>query len=388
MPERPIYLDHHATTPVDPRVLECMLPYFREQFGNAASLNHVYGRAARDAVEAARDELAAVLRCQPREITFTSGATEANNLALKGIFAGLPSTAHLVVSAVEHRSVLDPAARLERQRYAVTRVPVDSFGRVHPDAVSAAIRPETGLVSVMWANNEVGTINPIAEIAAVCRARNVLLHCDAVQALGRLPIDLEQVPADLVSLSAHKVYGPQGVGALYVRRGPRRIVLTPQIDGGGHEQGRRSGTLPVPLIVGFGAACRMAEAEREREQPRLATLRVQLWEAIRTRIPDAVLHGDPEKRLAGNLHVGFPDVDGDALLTGLTKIAVSSGSACTTAAPEPSHVLRAMGVADRLSRASLRFGLGRETTNRDISSAATHVADVVERLRRQMTNDK
>lgn len=381
MTVRPIYLDHHASTPVDPRVLAAMLPFFSEEFGNAASWNHAYGQAARDAVERARGQIAALLACDAEELVFTSGATEANNLALKGLLAHRPAGGHLIVSAAEHRSILDPAESLSRQGFAVTRLPVDEFGCVDPDEVRRALRPETVLVSAMSANNEVGSLNPIAAIGEICRNHNVLFHCDAVQAVGKLTLDLSRLPVDLLSLTAHKCYGPKGIGALFVRRGERRIPLRAQLDGGGHERHLRSGTLPVPLIVGFGAACEIAEREREAEQRRIAALRDRLWELLRERIPDIVLNGHPTERLAGNLNVSIPGVDGEALMTALTRIAVSSGSACTTADPEPSHVLRAMGRDDRLTRASLRFGLGRGNTESDVAAAAEHVAEVVARLR-------
>jgi cysteine desulfurase len=288
---------------------------------------------------------------------------------------------HLIVSAVEHRSVLDPARRLERRGCELTILPVDGTGRVDPQAVSAAIRQNTALVSMILANNEVGTINPVADVAAVCRARGVLLHGDAVQALGKVPLNVAALGVDLVSVSAHKLYGPKGVGALYIRRGDPPVRLEPLVDGGGHERRLRSGTLPVPLIVGFGAACRLAAAEMHTEPARLADVRDRLWAGLCARLTGLTRNGHPTDRLPGNLHVGFSGVDGERLMQSLTKIAVSSGSACTTADPEPSHVLRAMGVSESLSKASLRFGLGRFTTAEEIDLAIDHVVEVVSKLR-------
>jgi cysteine desulfurase len=386
--ERPIYLDHHATTPTDGRVVEAMLPYFTERFGNAASRSHRYGWEAAEAVERARSEVAELIGASAREVVFTSGATEANNLALKGLFSSrgrAGERGHLVVTAAEHRAVLDPARRLERMGIDLTVVPVDEHAAVDPQRIIDALRPHTRLVSVIWANNEVGTLNPIGEIADACRERGVPLHTDAVQALGRVPVPLDEVPADLVSVSAHKLYGPKGVGALIVRRGAeegsRRMRLSALLDGGAHEGGLRSGTLPVPLIVGFGEACRLAREEMPRESERIARLRDDLWRGLRERLDGLTLNGHPQRRLPGNLHVSVDGVDGEALLSGLTKIAVSSGAACSSADPEPSHVLRAMGRSDRQALASLRFGLGRGNTAADIEAAAEHVSEVVRRLR-------
>jgi cysteine desulfurase len=381
MASRPVYLDNHATTRVDPRVLEAMLPYFGEEHGNAASVNHRYGRRASEAVEAAREQVAHLAGVTAREIVFTSGATEANNLAIKGVLRAAGPGSHLIVDTAEHRSVLDPAARLKRGGFEVTVLPVDEHGMVDPGQVAAALQPNTALVSMMLANNEVGSINAIAQIGERCRARGVLLHTDAVQALGRIPVDLHAMHVDLASFSAHKLYGPKGVGALFVRRGPRRIAIEPLLDGGGHEQHLRSGTLPVPLIVGFGRACELAGELLPDEAPAIAALRDRLRNELRNRIEGVVLNGHPERRLPGNLNVSFSGVDGEALMTSLKRIAVSSGSACTTADPEPSHVLRAMGCSDALTRASLRFGLGRFNTLEDIEIAVTEVAETVARLR-------
>ncbi|QDU36590.1 Cysteine desulfurase [Maioricimonas rarisocia] len=387
MPER-IYLDHHATTPVDPRVLEAMWPWFGERFGNASSISHSFGHEAADAVAQARAEVAGLIGCDPEELVFTSGATESNNLAIKGILQAAGDRPHVVVNAAEHRAVLDPVRRLRRQDVEATVVPVTSTGRVDPDAVLAAIRPETRLVSVMLANNEVGALNPVGEIARTCREQGILVHTDAAQAVGKIPVDVAELPVDLMSVTAHKLYGPKGIGALVARRGEARLPLVSQIDGGGHERGLRSGTLPVPLIVGFGVACRLARQERDEEAARLAALRNDLWRRLQE-LEDVILNGPPldgaaGERLPGNLNVSFGGVDGDALMMRLaaSPLAVSSGSACTSANPEPSHVLRAMGLSDRAARASLRFGLGRSTTAGEIEQAATIVGDVVRELRR------
>lgn len=379
----PIYLDYHATTPVDPRVAAEMWPWLGERFGNAASIGHIVGREAAAAVAAARKSIAAAIGAEPESILFTSGATEANNLALKGVLQAAGRGAHLVTNAAEHRSVLDPARRLRREGCVVTIVPVDSHSRVDPQQIADALQPATRLVSVMLANNEVGTLNPILEIGDLCRDRGVLLHCDAAQAVGKLPLDLTNLSADLLTFTAHKLCGPQGIGALYVRKSEPPIPLLAQIDGGGHERGLRSGTLPVALIAGFAAAARLAVADRTVEQQRVAVLRDQLCNSLAAGLDGLTFHGHPTERLAGNLNVGFGGVDGDALLIGIAEhgLCVSSGSACTTANPEPSHVLRAMGVIDSLARASLRFGLGRFTTADEIAAAAAIVIDVVRALR-------
>jgi cysteine desulfurase len=358
-----------------------MLPWFDEKYGNAASINHCFGWDAAAGVDESRRRIGNFLNAVPDAILFTSGGTESNNLALKGVMRAAPRGSHLIVSAAEHRSVLDPAKRLARQGCELTIVPVDRNGQVDPRMIAQSLRPDTALVSVMLANNEVGTINPVREIAGICRARRVLLHCDAVQAVGRIPVDLEELGADLVSFSAHKLYGPKGVGALYVRPGEEPLRLEPLFDGGGHERRMRSGTLPVPLIVGFAAACLLAADEMTQEPRRLAGLRDRLWEGLSQRVVGAVMNGHPTERLPGNLNVSFTGVDGEALMTNLTEIAVSSGSACTAADPEPSHVLRAMGVPESLSKASLRFGLGRLTTLAEVDFAIDYVAKTVARLR-------
>ncbi len=379
---RPIYLDHHATTPLDPRVFEAMRPFFLEKFGNAASVNHAFGWEAADAVERARTEVARLLGADPSTVIFTSGATEANNLALLGVVRAAGANPHVIATTAEHRSVLDPLRRLERAGTKVTFLPVDEHARVRPDQVAAAIRPNTVLASVIYANNEVGSINPLREIGEVCRQHNVLLHSDATQAVGKIPLDLSELPIDLLSFSAHKLYGPKGVGALFVRRDRGRIAIEPLVYGGGHERRLRSGTLPVPLIVGFGAACRIAGEEMDDEAVRLSRLRDRLQASFEREIDGLRINGHPTERLPGNLNLSFADVDGEALLARLAGLAVSSGSACTSADPEPSHVLRAMGLSDALTRASLRFGLGRATTELEVDAAARIVAAAIRELRK------
>ena len=382
-PELPVYLDHHATTPVDARVLEAMLPFFYEQYGNASSPHHAYGQAARDAVATAREQVAQLLNVTPREVIFTSGATEANNLAIKGCLGAAPPGSHLIVNAAEHKSVLDVATRLARRGVEVTVLPVSSTGCVDPEAVANAIRPTTVLVSAMTGNNEVGSINPVAEIARICAARNVAFHSDITQAAGRIPISLTMFSCDMASLSAHKLYGPKGIGALIKRRMPRQTPLEPMLDGGGHENRMRSGTLPVPLIVGFGRACELVAPIREAQTLALHGLVERLDHGIRSQLEDVTLNGPPlsDYRLPGNLNLSFGGIDGDALLIRLKRIAISSGAACSSADPEPSHVLRAMGIADKLVKASLRFGLGRPTTAAHIDIAIDEVVSVVRELR-------
>jgi cysteine desulfurase len=378
----PVYLDNHATTRPDPRVVEAMLPYFTTLYGNAASLSHRYGWDAAAAVDRAREQVAEALGADPREIVFTSGATEANNLALKGAVAHLKRRGnHLVTAATEHKAVLDPLRRLAREGWELTVVACDPHGRVSPEAVAAALTDRTVLVSVMAANNEVGTLNPIAAIGRLCHDRGILFHTDATQAVGKVPLAVQEAGIDLLSLSAHKIYGPKGVGALYVRRRDPQVRLAPLFDGGGHERGVRSGTVPVPLVVGLGAAAALAAQEREVEAPRLRALRDRLHAGLAARLPGVRLNGHPEERLPGNLNLSFDGVDGEALMMSLRDVAVSSGAACTSAQPEPSHVLRAMGVPEDLARASLRFGLGRFTTVEEIDFATAAVADAVARLR-------
>jgi cysteine desulfurase len=378
----PIYLDNHATTRVDPRVVDAMVPYFLEHYGNAASVSHRYGWEASDAVEVARKQIAHALNADPREIIFTSGATEANNLAIKGVaFASKQKGNHLVSANSEHRSVLDPIRRLTREGWDATFVDCDRYGQISPEAVEAAINDRTVLVSIMAANNEVGTLNSIREIGKICHERGVLFHTDATQAVGKIPINVIEDRVDLLSCSAHKIYGPKGVGALYVRRSDPRVRLSPLFDGGGHERGFRSGTLPVPLIVGFGLALELASSVMAEESSQILTLRERLHTGIAERVPDISLNGHPTERLAGNLNLSFAYVDGEALMMSMRDIAVSSGSACTAANPEPSHVLTAMGLDEDSARASLRFGLGRFTTPDEIETAIDVVAKSVEKLR-------
>ena len=381
MTARPIYMDNHSTTRVDPRVVDVMLPYFTEKYGNAASVDHAFGTEAAEAVDMARTQIAELLRVDPRDLIFTSGATEANNLAIKGVMQAAGAGRHMVTVAAEHRAVLDPSRKLARNGFEITIVDVDRFGMVDPQRIADAIQPKTALVSVMLANNEVGTINPIEAIGNICRERNVLLHTDAVQAVGKVPIDLSQLPVDLASLTAHKFYGPKGVGALYVRRGEPRIRIEPLIDGGGHERRLRSGTLPVPIIVGMGEACRLSESKLEDESQFVANLRDRLWAGLSESLDGLHLNGHSDHRLPGNLNVSFENVDGDALIAALPGLAVSSGSACTSADPQPSHVLTAMGVSESLTRASLRFGFGRFNTAEEVDTAIALVTKAVTQLR-------
>jgi cysteine desulfurase len=381
MPKLPVYLDYHATTPTDPRVVEVMQPYFTDRFGNAASRHHSFGWNARDAVERARRQVADLIGADPREVYFTSGATESNNLAIKGVveaYAAGPT--HVVTVATEHHAVLDPCRRLEARGTRLTIVPPESDGIVSVDRLESALTPETALVSVMMANNEIGVLQPVDQIAALTRDRGIPLHTDAAQAVGKVPFSVRDLRVDLASLSAHKIYGPKGVGALYVRRRPR-LPLAAQIDGGGHERGLRSGTLNVPGIVGFGHAAQLCREEMPSEGERLANLRDRLRDGLARHLSDIHINGSTMHRLPNNLNVGFAGVEGETLLIGLDDLAVSSGAACTSANPEPSHVLRSLGVSDEIARASLRFGLGRWTTAEEIDYAVEKVSSLVTRLR-------
>ncbi|CUQ65486.1 IscS subfamily cysteine desulfurase [Candidatus Nitrospira inopinata] len=379
----PIFLDNHSTTPMDPRVLEAMLPYFVEKFGNAASRNHAFGWEAEEAVEQARKHIAKLINADAKEIVFTSGATESDNLALKGVLEMYREKGtHIVTSSTEHRAVLDTAKSLEAKGLAtVTYLPVDKYGMVNPDDVRNAITDKTILISVMLANNEIGTINPVHEIGKIAKAKGVLFHCDATQGVGKIPVDVQAMGIDLMSFSAHKIYGPKGVGALYVRKKNPRVRLVPQMDGGGHERGMRSGTLPVPLIVGFGKACELCGAEMATEAPRIAAMRDRLQTAIMNALEESYLNGHPTERLPGNLNISFAYVEGESLLMGMKDIALSSGSACTSATLEPSYVLRALGVGTELAHSSIRFGLGRFNTDEEIDYAIKKVIEVVTRLR-------
>jgi cysteine desulfurase len=382
MPRTPIYLDNHATTRVDPRVVEAMLPWFTERYGNPSSKGHRFGWEAEEAVEAARAEVARLITAEPREIVFTSGATESDNLAIRGVLLHPRVRGkHLVTTAIEHDAVLGPAAALARQGVEVTVLPVPPSGLVEVDRVAAAIRPDTALVSVMAANNEIGTIQPVGEIGRIARERGALMHSDAAQALGKIPLDVAALGVDLMSLSAHKVHGPKGVGALYIKRRGARVRIEPLVHGGGQEGGLRSGTLNVPGIVGFGRACAIAEAEMAAEATRLGALRDRLLARLQSGIDGVRVNGALAPRLPGNLNLAFPGVDGAALLVALKDIAVSSGAACKTGTNEPSHVLRAIGLGDELALSSLRFGIGRFNTEDEIDAVAAAVTAAVGRLR-------
>jgi cysteine desulfurase len=375
---KPIYLDNHATTPVDPRVLEAMLPYFSDKFGNAASRSHAYGWEAEKAVDLARKQVAALAGVTPREVIFTSGATESNNLAIKGAMeAYRASGGGIVTMATEHKAVLDPVKRLERAGARATILAPGPDGLLDPGRLREAILPETVLVSVMAANNEIGVVQPAGEIAAICRERNVLFHCDAAQAFGKIPLP----DADLLSVSAHKMYGPKGVGALIVRRRSPRTQLSSQMDGGGHELGLRSGTLNVPAIVGFGHACAICAEEMFAESARAGALRDRLKAKLGDGLDDIFINGSMEHRLPGNLNVSFGGVDSDALMMALYDLAVSSGSACTSATVEPSHVLKALGLDEARAHSSLRFGIGRFNTEEEIDYAAGRIVEAVTKLR-------
>jgi cysteine desulfurase len=377
----PIYLDYHATTPVDRRVLEAMLPYFCDEFGNAASKSHAFGWRAEEAVEEAREAVAKLVGASPKEIVWTSGATESDNLAVKGAaqFYGEKGK-HLVTCRTEHKAVLDSMHALERQGFEVTFLEVEKDGRLDPERLRAALRKDTILVSVMHANNETGVLHPVEEIGRITREAGVLFHCDAVQSVGKVPFDVDRMNADLVSLSAHKMYGPKGMGALYVRRKPR-VRLVAQMDGGGHERGFRSGTLNVPGIVGFGKAAELAHAERDAEAARILALREKLRLGLHAGLDLLTLNGSLEHRLPGNLNVSFAYVEGEALMMAIKDVAVSSGSACTSASLEPSYVLRAMGVSEDLAHSSIRFGLGRFTTEEEIEFVTRLVVEKVKKLR-------
>jgi cysteine desulfurase len=380
----PIYMDNHATTRADPRVVEAMLPFFSEHYGNAASKNHVFGWDAEQAVKSARQQIADLIGAAPREIIFTSGATESNNLAVKGAAqANRPQGNHIVTVVTEHKAVLDPCRRLERDGWRVTYVLVDECGLINLDELEAALSEQTVLVSVMAANNEIGVLQPIRDIGRLCKNRGVLFHTDAAQAAGKVPIDVEEMGIDLLSLSAHKMYGPKGVGALYVRRRDPYVRLEPLLDGGGHEHGLRSGTLPVPLIIGFGRACALCKSEMATEADRLGGMRDRLRRGIIEQLDEVRLNGHPTQRLPGNLNLSFAGVRAEALLVSMKDVAVSSGSACTSAQAAPSHVLKALGLPDDLVDASLRFGLGRFNTEEEVDYVIGEVVGQVHRLRAQ-----
>jgi cysteine desulfurase len=379
----PLYMDYHATTPLDRRVLDTMLPYFTQTFGNAASRTHRFGWEAEAAVDDARDVLATFIGAESgKEITFTSGATESNNLAIKGVaeyYKGKGN--HIITTAIEHKSVLDSCKRLEKEGFEVTYLPVGQDGLLDPEQVRAAITDKTILVSVMLANNEVGTIQPIREIGAITRAKGVLFHSDAVQGLGKTPFDVRTENVDLVAMTAHKIYGPKGVGALYVRRSKPRVRLSAQMDGGGHERGNRSGTLNVPGIVGFAKAAELMMQDGPQENERIRQLRDRLNQRIVSRLDQVTRNGNAEHCLPGNLNLSFSFVEGEGLLMALKDVAVSSGSACTSASLEPSYVLRAMGLDEELAHSSIRFGLGRFSTTEEVDYVSDLVVDKVKRLR-------
>jgi len=378
----PIYMDNHATTPVDPRVLEAMLPYFREKFGNAASRNHSFGWVAEEAVEEAREQIAKLVGATPKEIIFTSGATESDNLAIKGVAEMYREKGnHIITAVTEHKAVLDTCKRLEKYGYRVTYLPVQKDGLVDLDDLKRAIDDKTILVTIMAANNEIGVLQPWAEIGKLCRERGVLFHTDAVQAVGKVPIDVNRDNIDLLSISGHKIYGPKGVGALYVRRKNPRVQISAIIDGGGHERGMRSGTLNVPGIVGLGKACAICKEEMPQESCRLAGLRNRLRDRITGRLDEVYINGSMEHRLPANLNISFAYVEGESLLMGINDVAVSSGSACTSATLEPSYVLKALGTGDDLAHSSIRFGIGRFNTEAEVDYVADRVCETVERLR-------
>ncbi|MFN6495889.1 MAG: cysteine desulfurase family protein [Nostoc sp. DedQUE01] len=379
---RPIYLDCHATTPVDERVLAAMLPYFTEHFGNAASISHIYGWEAEAAVKQTREILAAAINATPEEIVFTSGATEANNLAIKGVAeAYFKKGQHIITVATEHSAVLDPCNYLKTLGFEITILPVKKDGLIDLTELEKAFRPETILVSVMAANNEIGVLQPLAEIGEMCRTRQIIFHTDAAQAIGKIPLDVQAMKIDLMSLTAHKVYGPKGIGALYVRRRNPRVQLAPQQHGGGHERGMRSGTLYTPQIVGFGKAVEIALAEQATETQRFTELRQRLWEHL-SQLSGVHLNGHPQARLAGNLNISVEGVDGAALLLGLQPVmAVSSGSACSSTNTAPSHVLTALGHSPKLAYASVRFGIGRFNTQEEIDIVAKHAIATIQSLR-------
>jgi cysteine desulfurase len=390
----PVYLDNQSSTRVDPRVLEAMLPYFTEEFGNPHSASHPYGRIAAEAVERARGEVASLISADPREIVFTSGATESNNLAIKGaaLFArahpqGGELRDHIVTLQTEHKCVLESCKALEREGFAATWLPVEPNGLVSLSALAEAITERTLLVSVMAAHNEIGVIQPLAEIGALCRAKGALFHTDAAQAFGKIPLDVEAMGISLLSVSGHKIYGPKGIGALYIRRRPR-VRLLPLIDGGGQERGLRSGTLPTPLCVGLGRAAAIAGTETPREAERLRQLRDRLWTSLSRRIPGLHLNGDPEHRLPGSLNLSFPGISAQELIEASPAIAISTGSACTSAAVEPSYVLRALGLSDEVANSSIRLGLGRFTTISDVDFAADVLVAAATRLTPEQATPK
>ncbi len=378
----PIYMDNQATTAVDPRVVEAMLPYFTEKFGNPASRNHEFGWKAEEAVETSRAQIARLIHASPREIVFTSGATESDNLAIKGVADAYRAEGnHIITQATEHKAVLDTCKRLEQSGCEVTYLPVSKDGLIDLDELRRAITPKTILISIMHANNEIGVLQPIEEIGRLAKEKNVLFHVDAAQSVGKIPVGVEKLGIDLLAISAHKIHGPKGVGALYVRRKNPRVELSPMMDGGGHERGMRSGTLNVPGIVGLGKACEFCQKEMAGEGERLRALRDKLKDAVLSQLDDTSINGSMTHRLPGNLNLSFTGLEGDALLMGINDVAVSSGSACTSATLEPSYVLRALGVSEDLAHSSIRFGLGRFNTEEEVDYVAGRVVETVKRLR-------
>ena len=378
----PIYMDNHATTPMDPRVLEAMLPYFTEKFGNAASRNHSFGWAGEEAVENARQQVASLIGATAKEIIFTSGATESDNLMIKGVAEMYREKGnHIITQAIEHKAVLDTCKNLEKHGFEVTYLPVGKDGRVDPEDLRKAIRPTTILISVMYANNEIGAVNPIQEIGKIAKEHGIIFAVDGVQAAGKIPVDVQKDNIDLLAISAHKMYGPKGVGALYVRRRNPHVQLSAIIDGGGHERGMRSGTLNVPGIVGLGKACELCQQEMAQESQRLLDLRERLRKGLEARLDEVFINGSMEHRLPNNLNMSFAYVEGESLLMGINDIAVSSGSACTSATLEPSYVLKALGVGEDLAHTSIRFGLGRFSTPEEVDYVIDKMVQVVTKLR-------
>lgn len=378
---RPLYLDMQATSPVDPRVLDAMLPYYLSRYGNPHSRTHLYGWESDHAVESARAQIATLIKASPKEIIFTSGATESNNISVKGVMHFYhDKKKHVITTQTEHKCVLDSCRHLQQEGFEVTYLPVEPDGLIDLNKLRDAIRPDTGLVSVMMVNNEIGVIQPVEEIGQICKEFNVPFHTDAAQALGKIPIDVDKMNISLMSLSGHKIYGPKGIGALYMRRRPR-VRVQPQMNGGGQERGIRSGTVPTPLVVGFGAACELAMKEMEYEDGRIKALQERLLSGIREKLDGVVVNGSVDRRYAGNLNLSFAYVEGESLLMGLKEVAVSSGSACTSASLEPSYVLRALGVDEDMAHTSIRYGIGRFTTEEEIDRAVELTVKQVVKLR-------
>ena len=378
----PIYMDNHATTPVDPRVLEAMLPYFQEKFGNSASRNHQFGWMAEEAVENARGQIARLINATPKEIIFTSGATESDNLAIKGVAEMYREKGnHIITQVTEHKAVLDTCKRLEKYGYEVTYLPVQKDGRIDLDDLRRAITPKTILITIMYANNEIGVLQPVEEIGKIAKEKGVFFHVDGVQAVGKVPVDVQKDNIDLLSISAHKIYGPKGVGALYVRRKNPRVQLSAMVDGGGHERGMRSGTLNVPGIVGLGKACEICQQEMPQEAEKMRRLRERLKDSVFAKLDEVFINGSMVHRLPNNINISFAYVEGESLLMGINDVAVSSGSACTSATLEPSYVLKALGVGEDLAHTSIRFGLGRFNTEEEVDYVVARVVETVNRLR-------